>query len=323
MAILKWLPLAVAFISLSLLSFPAAGQDGNCNEADLDYLSENLDFVQSLVASCGTSCLQQPDPEACLQECLQTQTPLSVSCIECFNEQMNCAIQNCFFPCGLGTEEDCAACLEENCIDAFFVCAGIVDNDNDGFTNLEDCDDMNPAVNPEAEEIWYDGVDQNCDGLSDFDQDGDGEDSVEFGGLDCDDQNPESIDEAFIAYTDQDGDGFGSPQDSIVTCTLEEGFSLSNTDCNDSDETIYPGAPGTAEGIDNNCNGFLDEDELPEGGCVQDLDSNGSINSADLLLLLSDFGCDGNCTYDLNTDSEVNASDLLLFLSVIGSECDN
>ena len=105
MTILKWLPVAVAFIILTLFSFPAAGQGGNCNEADLDYLSENLDFVQSLVASCGSDCLQQPDSEACLQECLQSQTPLSVSCIECFNEQMSCAVQNCFFPCGFGSDK--------------------------------------------------------------------------------------------------------------------------------------------------------------------------------------------------------------------------
>ena len=40
---------------------------------------------------------------------------------------------------------------------------------------------------PYAEEIWYDGVDQNCDRLSDNDQDMDGEDSVDYGGTDCDD----------------------------------------------------------------------------------------------------------------------------------------
>ena len=36
-----------------------------------------------------------------------------------------------------------------------------------------------------ADEVWYDGIDQNCDGLSDFDQDGDGVDQDS----DCDDND--------------------------------------------------------------------------------------------------------------------------------------
>ena len=38
----------------------------------------------------------------------------------------------------------------------------------------DDCDDENFDINPSVTEIWYDGVDQNCDGLNDYDQDGDG-----------------------------------------------------------------------------------------------------------------------------------------------------
>ena len=37
---------------------------------------------------------------------------------------------------------------------------------------------------------WYDGIDKNCDGLNDFDQDSDGEDSDQHGGNDCDDNDP-------------------------------------------------------------------------------------------------------------------------------------
>ena len=40
-----------------------------------------------------------------------------------------------------------------------------------------DCDDFDSAVNPGRsvdDDVWYDGVDQNCDGVNDFDQDGDG-----------------------------------------------------------------------------------------------------------------------------------------------------
>lgn len=50
-----------------------------------------------------------------------------------------------------------------------------------------DCDDLDEAVFPGAEEVFYDGVDADCDGADDFDADGDGHASDAFGGDDCDD----------------------------------------------------------------------------------------------------------------------------------------
>jgi len=38
----------------------------------------------------------------------------------------------------------------------------IVDQDADGFTADEDCDDDDAAIHPGVPEIWYDGVDQGC-----------------------------------------------------------------------------------------------------------------------------------------------------------------
>ncbi|MFZ5477312.1 MAG: MopE-related protein [Myxococcota bacterium] len=65
------------------------------------------------------------------------------------------------------------------------------DADGDGYSSEaaggEDCDDGNPAIHPGANEVWYDGIDQDCDDLSDYDQDGDGDDADGYGGADCDD----------------------------------------------------------------------------------------------------------------------------------------
>lgn len=61
------------------------------------------------------------------------------------------------------------------------------DADGDGSYSAWDCDDSNAGVSPGAAETWYDGVDQDCSGTSDFDQDGDGQDSIAYGGEDCDD----------------------------------------------------------------------------------------------------------------------------------------
>jgi hypothetical protein len=67
------------------------------------------------------------------------------------------------------------------------------DEDGDGYTSEaaggDDCNDVDFLVNSGATEVWYDNVDQDCDGWSDFDQDHDGEDLTGFG-PDCDDTDP-------------------------------------------------------------------------------------------------------------------------------------
>ena len=82
------------------------------------------------------------------------------------------------------------------------------DADGDGYTTAQgDCDDGDAGVHPGAEEVWYDGVDQNCDEASDYDQDGDGFENEE----DCDDTDAESFPEGVatlsVAERDNDGDG--------------------------------------------------------------------------------------------------------------------
>lgn len=58
------------------------------------------------------------------------------------------------------------------------------DADGDRVGDCEgDCDDEDAAIYPGAEDVWYDGIDSDCVGDDDYDQDGDGVDVSE----DCDD----------------------------------------------------------------------------------------------------------------------------------------
>ena len=125
-----------------------------------------------------------------------------------------------------------------------------------------------------------------------------------------------------IVYEDLDGDGIGSEVGIADVCELGPGLSLETGDCDDSNDTVYPGAPGTGEGIDNNCNGVIDADEALPNLCPEDLNNDGLISVADILELLADFGCTSDCDADLNGDGATNVNDILQILAAFGGQCD-
>ncbi len=152
------------------------------------------------------------------------------------------------------------------------------DSDGDGFDVTVDCDDNDPTVYPGAIEVC-DGIDQNCDGLIDENTPGcsffwrdDDNDSWGAGapiclclpiapytatqGGDCDDNNPliwpgalefcgNGLDDDCSGMAD---DGLDSDGDGFRACS----------DCNDFNPNIYPGAPELCDGLDNNCDGQVD-----------------------------------------------------------------
>ncbi|MDP4827236.1 MAG: MopE-related protein, partial [Flavobacteriales bacterium] len=120
-------------------------------------------------------------------------------------------------------------------------------------------------------------------------------------------------------YLDSDADGFGDAASPAQLCAPQAGYVTDSTDCDDIRSDVYPGAPGTAEDVDNNCNGTIDIDEMAV--CVGDFNNDGQINVADLLFLLGQFGCSGGCSADLNNDAAVNASDALIFFGIFGTSC--
>jgi hypothetical protein len=97
--------------------------------------------------------------------------------------------------------------------------AGPADSDGDGFSHEEDCNDSEPAINPDATEVC-DGVDNDCSG---------------------------AIDDGVLSvfYADGDGDGYGDPAISVEACEAPAGFVTDDTDCTDSS--------------DYNCDGLSDD----------------------------------------------------------------
>jgi hypothetical protein len=122
-----------------------------------------------------------------------------------------------------------------------------------------------------------------------------------------------------IVYEDFDGDGIGGDLAIADVCELGPGISLETGDCDDTDASVYPGAPGTSEGVDNNCDGVVSGDELIP--CPADVNSDGQITVADVLLLLSDFGCAMDCGGDVDGDDAVTVADILLVLAAFGQPC--
>jgi hypothetical protein len=60
-------------------------------------------------------------------------------------------------------------------------------------------------------------------------------------------------------YRDADGDGYGDPNHPTTGISPPSGYVSDNTDWNDGNASVHPGAPEVPDGVDNNGNGQIDE----------------------------------------------------------------
>ena len=63
-------------------------------------------------------------------------------------------------------------------------------------------------------------------------------------------------------YADTDGDGYGDLSNDSLACNLPLGYVTDSTDCDDTNNLIYPTAEDICNTVDDNCNGLMDEDAL-------------------------------------------------------------
>lgn len=133
--------------------------------------------------------------------------------------------------------------------------AGLVDNGND-------CNDGDAAVNPDATEVAYDGVDNDCSATTaDDDLDSDGFNLVD----DCNDAdaavNPNAPE---APYDGVDNDCNASTPDDDIDA---DGFGIAD-DCNDDNELVNPSAAEVCgDSMDNNCDATIDEGCAVAGDC--------------------------------------------------------
>ncbi len=160
-----------------------------------------------------------------------------------------------------------------------------------------DCDDSDSNINPDANEIC-DGVDNNCNGVIDLDTPG-----------------------YANYYGDADGDGYGNPTDLkiISGCESTAGYVLDNTDCNDANAAVYPGAPLVDNATDNDCDGLVETTYYPDadGDSYGDSSSSGSVlNSPDSTYVITDnTDCD-------DSDAGVNPGAQEILNDGIDNDCD-
>ena len=120
-----------------------------------------------------------------------------------------------------------------------------------------DCQDQDAAVKPGLPELCAVPGDDNCDGQAD---DATATDCAEF-------------------YLDEDQDGFGSGAPVCACLPAGKYTASAANDCEDSLTDVFPGAEEVCDGLDNNCNNFVDE-QFPDSDldgaadCVDPDDDN-------------------------------------------------
>ncbi|MCB9743789.1 MAG: hypothetical protein H6740_14410 [Alphaproteobacteria bacterium] len=224
---------------------------------------------------------------------------------------------------GAAPNDDTSACMKDVDEDEF----GDLSPSRSGVTTGTDCDDSDTNINTAATEVWYNGVDNDCDDHSDYDADFDGEDNRDRigSGTDCDDGDASintSATEVWYDGVDQDCDDLSDFDADF------DGFdsdSYGGDDCDDTTANVNPNRQEIwYDGTDRDCDGLSDYDADVDGfdsdsyGGTDCDDTNANINTSVTEVWYNgvDQDCDGASDYD--ADGDGFDSD-----SYSGTDCDD
>lgn len=165
-----------------------------------------------------------------------------------------------------------------------------------------DCDDASSATYPDADETCAnDGTDNDCDGASD-----------------------DAASDEVTWYYDGDGDAYGLDSATVESCIAPGNFVGTGGDCDDTDDSVNPSAVETIDGVDEDCDGTVDDDAVGNlnikvvGGVISSMSGSSSDDPtldgeyyptgvAGVSFSATYLGA-GTYEYDLETDLAFSAS---------------
>jgi hypothetical protein len=192
-----------------------------------------------------------------------------------------------------GVDNDCDGSIDEGALSTFYrdqdgdtygaLSSGTVSacSAPSGFvSNNTDCNDGSATIRPGATEIAGDDVDQNCDA-------------------------------AELCFVNADNDGYrlASTISSVNVSCGDPGEARANMpggDCDDGNPLIYPGRAEVCNGVDDDCDGFIDEGLLSTFYRDQDGDTYGALSSGSTAACVAPTGYVSNNTDCDDSNSSIN-----------------